>query len=392
MKKKIGLFLGSTLGGGGTFQYNQSILDAVAALPVSEFEVVVGYSHHCWEHPLARYGITAIPISLGVASRAIGRLWRLLNLPLESWRAACPYFHPVARALLSQRCDLWIFPSQDHWTYQIPVPALGVVLDLMHRYERRFPEVSANGEYERREYQYRAMCRWARALLTESELGKQQLIESYGIDAARVYSLPTIAPRYMHVAAVPADFDTRYKLPSKYVFYPAQFWEHKNHARLIKAAASLRQRIPDLQLVFVGAKKNGYAAVRALVTKLNFSGNVQFLGLVPDEDMPELYRRARALVMPSFFGPTNIPPLEAFVAGCPVAISGIYSAIEQVGDAALMFDPDSETEIADCLFKLWTDDALCAELIRRGLLKSKSWNQAHFNERLYEIVRKVTDV
>jgi hypothetical protein len=51
--------------------------------------------------------------------------------------------------------------------------------------------------------------------------------------------------------------------------------------------------------------------------------------------MPELYRRARALVM----------PLEAFEIGCPVAISGIYAMPEQAGDAALLFNPESVDEM-----------------------------------------------
>ena len=82
--------------------------------------------------------------------------------------------------------------------------------------------------------------------------------------------------------------------------------------------------------------------------------------------MPEFYRRARAMVMPTFFGPTNIPPLEAFALGCPVAVSNIYGIPEQVGDAALLFDPNSVEEIADCIERLWQDDALCASLISKG--------------------------
>ena len=102
--------------------------------------------------------------------------------------------------------------------------------------------------------------------------------------------------------------------------------------------------------------------------------------------MPELYRRARALVMPTFCGPTNIPPLEAFVVGCPVAISGIYGMPDQVGDAGLLFDPESVEEIVDCIRRLWTDDRLCAELSERGKTRADSWGPRQFNERLREIV------
>ena len=391
MKLKIGIFLGSSPDWGGAFQYNQSMLDAVAALPRQKFDVVAGYNHDCWEAPLAAYGIPRLRISPGIAARVAGRLWQMLDPPLVWRRRICPYFHAIARALIRQRCDLWIFPSQDHWAYEVPVPALGVVLDLMHRYERRFPEVSANGEFERREYHYRAMCRWAKGILVESSVGKRQLQECYDMDGTRVHVLPTVAPRYMYSTGVPAGFAERYQLPDKYIFYPAQFWEHKNHQRLVRATASLMDRIPELQLVFVGGKNDGFNAVWHLVQDLALSRNVHFLGYVPDEDMPELYRRARAMVMPSFFGPTNIPPLEAFVAGCPVAASRVYGTPEQVGNAALMFDPNSEAEIADCMHQLWTNDELCKELTRRGVANSKNWNQESFNQRLCAILLRMLE-
>jgi len=45
------------------------------------------------------------------------------------------------------------------------------------------------------------------------------------------------------------------------------------------------------------------------------------------------------MIMPTFFGPTNIPPLEAIAVGCPVAVSNIYGMPHQLGDAALYFNP-----------------------------------------------------
>jgi glycosyltransferase involved in cell wall biosynthesis len=106
--------------------------------------------------------------------------------------------------------------------------------------------------------------------------------------------------------------------------------------------------------------------------------------------MFELYRRARALIMPIFFGPTNIPQLEAYVAGCPVAAAGIYGVPEQVGDAALLFDPKSADEIATCMERLWTDDALCNDLAERGQKRAREWGPVQFSARLREIVDAVT--
>ena len=90
--------------------------------------------------------------------------------------------------------------------------------------------------------------------------------------------------------------------------------------------------------------------------------------------------------MPTFFGPTNIPQLEAFALGCPVATSRIYGIPEQVGNAAMLFDPTSISEIQTCLVKLWTDDGLCAELVSRGTAHAAKWGPPQFQERFREIV------
>ncbi len=391
--KKIGLFLEYEPAGGGTFQYNQVMIDAVAALPSDRFSVVVGYTSVLWQDYLAGYNLKTVLIPRGFWGRAFGLAWTLLGLPMGLWRRLCPLFHPMARALLREHCDLWIFPSQDVRGFQIPVPALISIQDLMHRYERRFPESASWWEYLNRERTYTNICRWAKGILVESELGRKQVIESYGVPAGPVFVLPLLAPRYIRSGQTPADFDSRYRLPGKFIFYPARFWAHKNHRNLIKAMGLLKKEISDIKLVLVGTKSGAYDSydeVVSLIHRLGLEKDVFFPGYVPDEYMHEIYRRARALVMPTYYGPTNIPPMEAFVAGCPVAISGIYGMPEQAGDAALLFNPDSVEEIADCIRRLWTDDRLCAELAERGKKRAASWGEKEFNERLREIVMRLT--
>ncbi len=95
------------------------------------------------------------------------------------------------------------------------------------------------------------------------------------------------------------------------------------------------------------------------------------------------------MIMPTFFGPTNIPPLEAFATGCPAAVSNIYAMPEQVGNAALLFDPNSDEEIAETLLSLWTDDELLARLIKQGYQKSQAWNQNTFNSEFKSIIKSI---
>jgi glycosyltransferase involved in cell wall biosynthesis len=387
--KKVGILLGAEPHAGGVFQYNQSLLEAVAALAKEDVSVVVGYTSDLWSHYLQPYGFKKVLIPRGILGRVLGRVWRRLDLPIWLWRNICSRFDIMSRAMLREHCDLWIYPSEDPSGYQVPAPALVSIHDLMHRYERHFPEVSANGEFLRRDRNYRNICRWARGVLVDSEVGLQQLQESYELSPDRIHVLPYIAPRYMAEGQPESLVTTKYRLPPKYLFYPAQFWEHKNHQRLLHAVAKLKHSHPDIKLVLAGSAKNGFETIRQLVCDLGLSEEVKFLGYVPDEDMAAIYRVARALIMPTFFGPTNIPPLEAFVAGCPVAISGIYGMPEQAGDAALFFDPLSIDEMAVCIERLWTDDALCSTLAIRGRERAARYGQQQFNERFRNTVMQI---
>jgi glycosyltransferase involved in cell wall biosynthesis len=134
-------------------------------------------------------------------------------------------------------------------------------------------------------------------------------------------------------------------------------------------------------------KKNAYKKTLGYINSMNLSDHVIILGYVP-RDMAEFYRRARALVFPSFFGPTNIPPLEACATGCPLAVSNIHGMPEQLGDAALFFNPHSVEEIHLAMKRLWIDDALCRQLSMNGKKWAKAWNQNSFNRQFQVIIEE----
>jgi glycosyltransferase involved in cell wall biosynthesis len=383
MRVKVGIFLDVNPDSGGAFQYSQTMLGALSKLSDRGIEAVAVYTDPLWRPIMDRMGVAGAFArkgfwSLPATRRIAGRL------PMNHWRSLCPRFHPVAKTMARLACDLWIFPAQDTWTYLMPFPAIGVVFDLMHRYERRFPEVSAHGIYASRERHYRRMCRFTEGLLADSEVGKRQVVDSYGVDPGRVFVLPFTVPE--HIASV-RDKAVTGRLPLKYVFYPAQFWLHKNHQRLIESVARLRPKLPDLNLVLVGSRKNGYETAAGLVARLKLTDCVHFLGYVPDAEMAPIYRGARAMIMPTFFGPTNIPPLEAMALGCPMAVSNIYGMPEQLGEAAIYFDPARTEAIAGAIERLWVDDHLCRELTRKGLERAAQWTPERFRERLEDILR-----
>lgn len=383
---RIGLFLGVEPAAGGMFQYAQSLLDALSTLDRERrIAVQVAYAHDSWAPILQRWPIPARRLAMGQLGLRLNYGAMVLRLPRAAVRLLIA-MNPISMQLRGFECDAWIFPAQDPSTFQVRERVIGVIHDLMHRYEPYFPEVATASRIRIREHRFGGIVNAADAILVDSEVGKAHVVACYGADPSRIFPLPYLPSRSILEAA---KVEPKLALPEKFLFYPAQFWEHKNHKRLLAAIARLSERGHEVHLVLSGAKCHEYKSVREHAIALGLAGRVTFLGYVPEEMMPTIYRRARAMVMPTFFGPTNIPPLEAMACDCPVAISGIYGMPEQLGEAALFFDPKSEEAIANACERLWVDDALCAKLIEAGRRKTRAWNHHTFADRLGAILEAV---
>lgn len=209
----------------------------------------------------------------------------------------------------------------------------------------------------------------ARRVICESSCVKTDIIRYFGVPEDRVTVIA--APPLRQFLADETDEQlqatrVRLRLPEKFLFYPAQFWTHKNHLRLIDAFREVAAEVPDLKLVLTGKKRDQYEAVMRAVDAFGLNERVCHLGYVEQDDLQAIYRLATALVMPSLFESVSIPIYEAFQVGTPVAASGILAIPEQVGDAGLLFDPKSVASIKDAILRIVRDPAAARLLGKSG--------------------------
>jgi glycosyltransferase involved in cell wall biosynthesis len=282
------------------------------------------------------------------------------------------------------------------------VPFVMPIFDLNHRIQPEFPEVSALGEHNRREFLYINTCRFATFVLVDSEAGKADVLRFYGdhIGEDRIRILPyypAIGRRPLPDAHEKTRVAAKYRLPRRYFFYPAQFWRHKNHAAILHAvriiADETGERVP---LVFCGTYADYFRALnfielRKLANHLGIAEHVYYLGMVPDEDMPSLYSLSAGLVMPTFFGPTNLPPLEAWRYGRPVITSDIRGVREQIGDAGILADPKSPPQLARAMLELWRNEALGVALAERGRKRLEAYSWQSYVKGVASIVAEASE-
>jgi hypothetical protein len=70
--------------------------------------------------------------------------------------------------------------------------------------------------------------------------------------------------------------------------------------------------------------------------------------------------------MPSYFGPTNIPPVEAWSLGVPVLYSSLNRSHGK--NACLYFDADSSTQLSKAILKLKCNKK---KLVKKGTIRFK---------------------
>lgn len=399
MKTRIAVYTQTRSNWGGSFQYAKAFVEALAGLDRELFDVQVWHDDDEWHILSTRLGFAShflshydFPPQFLPAAKKI--LAALLSSTLgesqrrEMMQSLQPF--SAMTKLTEWKPHVVIGPQMGGQHYVQGARHITAIHDLMHRYETRFPEVGTPEVLKSRESLFTGMIERSDAILVDSKAGKRHVQECYRqVREEQLRILPFAAFGEI-LDCVPRK--PEFSLPEKFFFYPSQFWLHKNHSGLARAVGRLAAQYPDIHVLAAGnTAQNGFEDFQRVVQAKSIEHCFTLPGYISVEEMAWCYRNARALVMPTFFGPTNIPPLEAMALGCPVAISGIYGMPEQCGEAALYFPPDAIPAMAAVLERLWTDDALCEDLRRKGLARTRLCNQIMFNKQVLHIVRDLAE-
>jgi glycosyltransferase involved in cell wall biosynthesis len=268
----------------------------------------------------------------------------------------------------------------------LDIPYVSTVWDLQHRTHPWFPEVSAGWKWDHRDLLISRHLRRAARVIAGTEVGRAEVESFYGVPRGNIRVLPHPTPGFALKAAMrpPAD---RPPIAGRYMLYPAQFWAHKNHASLLLAWRLLLDRgCPAPTLVLIGSDKGNRSFIEGRVRELGLTDHVRLMGFVPVADLVALYRNAEALIYASFSGPENLPPLEAFALGCPVIASEFPGAREQLGDAAVYFNPHDPVSIAEAVIGFSCDDSRRRDLVAKGRVRAERSTGPSFVRGVFQLL------
>lgn len=281
----------------------------------------------------------------------------------------------------------WSIGHYEHEAFDVPY--ITTVFDLQHRLQPWFPEVSSDGLWDVREDFFRRYVSRAAYVITGTEEGRREIVDFYRVPGKRIRVLPLPTPSFSLEApsAVNAERLAALGIGGRYLFYPAQFWAHKNHANLLRALQLLNaDGTEPFQLALVGSDHGNLDFVRGLARSLGVEQHVRFLGFVTQEDLLALYQGAFALAYTSLFGPDNLPPLEAFALGCPVVMSDYDGAREQLGEAPLYVDATDPAAIAAAVRSLINAPQERARMIAQGQARARQWTASDYVRGIFAIL------
>jgi glycosyltransferase involved in cell wall biosynthesis len=296
-----------------------------------------------------------------LATRAVGRVRRALGLATPSPREVL-----LAGQIDALGLDLIHFPQTIIDPVSIRTPSVLTFFDLQHEY---YPEYFAKSVLEWRKRIYRLSVEKAQAVMAPSNYTRDTIIAKYGIAGTKISRVPVgLGKGFRRASSQEIELvRAKYGLPNEFIFYPANPWPHKNHARLMTGMKLYREAFGETpHLALSGRLPAESLDAISLATAAGVEDLVVDLGFVPMEDLPSIYSAARIMAFPSLFEGFGIPLIEAMSCGCPIAAANCTSIPEVTNGAALLFDPLDPRAIADAINRLLHDRTLRDELVKRG--------------------------
>lgn len=274
------------------------------------------------------------------------------------------------------------------------VKTVVTIHDLIHE---RFPEFYPFFDRKIYSLKFKSACKYADVVVAISENTKCDIMDFYGIAEQKIRVIyQSCHPQFYlpdtnHHNFVKVDKIDKVKtqqLPQDYILYVGTVNERKNLLSLVKALQLIENQI-DIPLVVVGNGGDYLRRVKNYVNENKINHKVIFYSNMPFSFFPQLYRKAQALVLPSFFEGFGIPIIEALWSNCPVITSKGSCFSEAGGPDSLYIDPNDVEEMAHAIQRVLTDSTLRNQMILRGGAFVQKFHEEKIGtewERLYRTV------
>jgi glycosyltransferase involved in cell wall biosynthesis len=221
------------------------------------------------------------------------------------------------------------------------------------RQETRDPDHRITDSITYRMERYAA--RKADHVIVDCELNRKDVIEQYGIDPDIIRIIPPCIRHRRFKEAAPQG-------PT--IVYMGRLNQRKGIKYLIQAMPRVLERVPEARLL-IGGSGEREKELKALVKRMGLGESIEFLGFIPDEDLPDLYASGMVFCMPSVYEGFGMVMLEAMASSLPVVAFRTGGVSEVIEDGVTGYQADPGT-LGDRLADVLEDPKGAAEMGARG--------------------------
>jgi glycosyltransferase involved in cell wall biosynthesis len=306
------------------------------------------------------------------ATRWLRGRWWTAGLPLYLSRAGLTLFHGT--------------------NYELPLwGACPTVVTFHDLSLLLYPETHEARLVQRGRRRLPLMARKAGMIITASESVKLEVAEHFHVSPEKIAAIPEAARAFFRPIPVEETVEVRrrLKIEDDFLLFVGTIEPRKNLMTLARAFEEVL-RSTDLrpQLVIAGKRGWLYEELFSYI-ETNLQERVRFTGYVMEEELRALYSSCLFCVYPSLYEGFGLPTLEAMACGAPVITSRIPSMIETVGNAALLFNPKSVSELAEAIKALLVDEEARLALKELGLRRAAQFSWEKTARATLDVYREV---
>ncbi len=394
MREKIAIFLDTKKHSGGAYQELIYMIERLDTLYNGKIEIVIISNSTDLHINIKGKKFTTHYLSMNFLERHIAFL-RNYDPSIRRLKKYFFFKNKFESLLNKLNIDLVYFTGPSQYSmYLEDTDFIITIPDVSHRENLEFPEWTKSSEFLRRDEILSKSAVKAIAVITNAEIIKEKISTFYSVEKERIYVInhrPSIGVANFKEfnETLSQKVKKQFDLPEKYIFYPAMYLPHKNHKYVIDTIKILYEKFhTNISAVFCGSDKGYLNKIKKYSNEVGQEKRMHFLDFVEDEYMPYLYINSLALVMPTFSGPTNIPPWEAFKLKIPVFYSDIHNIKKVYKDSVFYIDPYDPSTLAKGIIEIIKDDQKKSALIKRGSELFNSVNEKEEFDQFLEIVKK----
>lgn len=281
----------------------------------------------------------------------------------------------VKKALEKYEIDVFLSPD-GYLSLRSEVKQIPVIHDLSFVH---YPEDLPFWNKNYVNYFFPKYASKAKKILTVSNYSKQDIVESFGIEADKI----NVAHNGIGEVFCPSSEEEKEETRSKftngkpYFLFVSALHPRKNVTKLFQAFDLFKKETKsEVKLLMVGEKYWWNKEIKKVFEEMNHQDDVVFTGHIQSQDLNKIYGAGLALTYVSYFEGFGIPLVEAMKCELPIVSSELTSLPEVGGDAAIYVNPFSVEDIKNGMKRVFKDDNLRQELIENGKQRANqfSWD------------------